>query len=134
MACALTQGYSLAACSDGIGGIKNVYFIEKANVTGYTKAAGVITALTKAIGKRFWKYELKRNTAELMETEEKVAENGAVTYKQNLKIILNTNTTSLKEELQLLAKNELIAVVEDKNGLYWALGLTSGLDMIKGDR
>lgn len=134
MACALTQGYSLATCSDGIGGIKNAFFIEKANVTTITKVAGVITVLTNAVGKKFRKYELQRATADFNEAAEKIPENGTVSYKQNLKIILNSNQTAIRNELLLLAKNNLLAVVEDRNGKFWLMGETGGADLIKGDR
>ena len=57
MACALTQGYVLD-CKDSLGGITEVLFIAKQDVTATTEASGVITAITKAAGKRFYKYEL----------------------------------------------------------------------------
>ena len=37
MACALTQGYSLD-CRDSLGGITEVYFIEKGNISAITVA------------------------------------------------------------------------------------------------
>ena len=61
MSCALTSGYSLD-CKDSSGGITEVYFIEKANVSSVATASGVVTALTKAAGKRFWKYELPKES------------------------------------------------------------------------
>jgi hypothetical protein len=113
MACALTQGYTLD-CRDSLGGIVEVYFTEAANVTTTTEASGVITALTKAAGKRFWKYALVK---------------GTVFYAQELQIILNKLQTNTRNELLLLAQNSLVAVAKDSNGIYWYLGKTRGIDM-----
>ena len=52
MPCALTQGYSLD-CRDSLGGITEVYFIEKGNVSSITVASGSVSAITKVAGKRF---------------------------------------------------------------------------------
>lgn len=134
MACALTQGYSLANCSDGTGGIKNAFFIEKDNIDTITKVAGVITVLENAVGKQFRKYELQRATADFTEEGDKIPENGTVGYKQNLKIILNSNQTATRNELLLLAKNPLYIVVEDRNGKFWLMGETGYADLIKGSR
>ena len=67
MACALTQGYTLD-CRDSLGGLTEVYFIEASNITSYTEASGVITALVKAAGKRFYKYELVKGTSSFLPT------------------------------------------------------------------
>lgn len=134
MACALTSDYTLDACKTGIAGLAEVYFIEKGNVTTFTKASGVITALTKATGKKFRKYELQRHTASFEEEVNASIENGAVGYKQTLTIILNRNDTALRNEILLLAKNHLLAVVKFTNGTYWLAGEEGGLDLSGGKR
>lgn len=135
MACALTSDYSLLDCKDGgLGGLLNAYFIEKGNVTAYTKASGVITTLTKATGVKFRKYALQRETATAEENIEASAENGSIAYNQTVSIVLNRNTTALRNEILLLAKNQLIIVIEDRNGMFWMYGLTGGMDLNKGKR
>jgi hypothetical protein len=128
MACALTQGYSLD-CRDSLGGIVEVYFTEAANVTATTEASGVITALTKAAGKRFWKYALVKDTSMFNQTMTASVANGTVFYGQELQIILNKPQTNTRNELLLLAQNSLVAVAKDSNGIYWYLGKTRGIDM-----
>ncbi len=128
MACALTQGYSLD-CRDSLGGIVEVYFTEAANVTATTEASGVITALTKAAGKRFWKYSLVKDTSMFNQTLNASVANGTVFYAQELQIILNKLQTNTRNELLLLAQNSLVAVVKDSNGIYWYLGKTRGIDL-----
>ena len=128
MSCVLTQGYTLD-CRDSLGGIVEVYFTEAANVTATTEASGVITALTKAAGKRFWKYELVKDTSMFNQTLNASVQNGTVFYGQELQIVLNKMQTNTRNELLLLAQNSLVAVVKDSNGIYWYLGKTRGIDL-----
>jgi hypothetical protein len=128
MACALTQGYTLD-CRDSLGGIVEVYFTEAANVTTSTEASGVITALTKATGKRFWKYALVKDTSMFNQTLTASVANGTVFYGQELQIVLIKLQTNTRKALLLLAQNSLVAVVKDSNGIYWYLGKTRGIDL-----
>lgn len=128
MACALTQGYSLD-CRDSAGGITEVYFIEKANVTAIAEASGIVSGLTKANGKRFWKYELPKQTGFLTETITPSTENGTVFYSSELSIVINKLSAAVRNEIRLLAQNVLIAVVKDNNGKYWMIGAERGIDM-----
>lgn len=131
MACALTQGYALD-CKDSSGGIVEIYFIEKANVTTVTEASGVVTALTKATGKRFWKYELPKQTGSLTETITGSIENGTVFYASELILIVNKLNVNVRNEIKLLAQNTLMAVVKDNNAKYWLVGKDRGIDLTTG--
>jgi hypothetical protein len=131
MACALTQGYTLD-CRDSLGGIVEVYFTEAANVTSVTEASGAISAITKTTGKRFWKYELVKDTSMINQTLTASVQNGTVFYAQELQIVLNKLQTNTRNEILLLAQNSLVAVVKDSNGLYWYLGKTRGIDLTAG--
>lgn len=131
MSCALTQNYTLD-CKDSLGGLTEVYFIEEANVTSYTAASGVITALTKAAGKKFYKYELVKGTSSFVENVNASVENGTIFYQQELTLVLNKLQVNTRNEILLLSKNVLGVVVKDNNGLYWYLGLTRGMDVTAG--
>ena len=131
MACALTQGYTLD-CRDSLGGITEVYFIEKGNVTSTTQASGVITAVVKAATKVFRKYELVPGTSSLTENINASVENGTVFYAQELSIILNKLQANTRNEILLLAQNTLAAVVGDNNGKYWYLGKVRGINITGG--
>ena len=129
MPCALTQGYNLD-CKDSAGGITEVYFIERGNVSSIAaNASGVITGITKAGGKRFWKYELPKETGSFTHNPTVSTENGTLFFEQNLTIVVNKLAADINTELKLLAQNILIAVVKDNNNKFWMLGKERGLDM-----
>ena len=131
MACALTQGYTLD-CKDSLGGITEVYFMAFQDVASTTEASGVITALTKDTGKRFYKYELTKGTSVLTENVNSNVQNGTLYYTPELTIILNKLQANTRNEILLLAKNLLVAVAKDNNGKYWYLGKTRALDLTAG--
>jgi ligand-binding sensor domain-containing protein len=131
MACALTQGMVLD-CKDSIGGIKAVWFIATGDVTAVAEASGVVTAITKAAGKVFYKYALVKNSSSLTENVNANVQNGTVFYAQELAIVLNKMQANTRNEILLLAKNNLMAVVEDANGKYWLIGKQNGLDLSAG--
>ena len=126
MACVLTQGFNLD-CRDSIGGLKEVYIIEEGNVSGTTEASGIVTAITKATGTRFWKYSLIRETSNIDEVITTNEANGTVYYAQTAQIILNKRQASVRNEIMLLAKNNVCIVAVDNNGKGWLLGEEQGL-------
>lgn len=126
MACALTQGYNLD-CRDSFGGVKAVYFLEKANVTAITELAGAATAVTKAATKVFFKYNIEAYTGEGTETITANRANGTVMVKQIVNFPINKMTVSVRNEILLLAQNRLVVVVEDNNGTGYLYGKDFGM-------
>lgn len=132
MACALTQGYALD-CRDSLGGIVEVYFIEKANLSAITVASGSVSAITKVVGKKFYKYELVPGTSSLTENINANVANGTVFYAQELSIVLNKLQTATRNEILLLAQNTLVAVIKDNNDNTWLLGRINGINITGGN-
>lgn len=126
MACSLTTDYALG-CRDSIGGIKTLYLIEYANVSGITSASGTVSAIAKANNRRFYKYVLEQNTGEASETFTDSRENGSVFYAQSIDFVLNKLQVTTRNEIAILGQATLLAVVEDRNGLFWLYGQANGL-------
>ena len=126
MACALTQGYNLD-CRDSYGGVNTVYVMAFGDATTITAAAGIVTAITKATAKRFWRYKLIAHTADGSESMKMSREAGTIEVEQSLKFPINKMTVAVRNELMLLAKNRLLFVYVDENGLGWLYGKDYGL-------
>lgn len=125
MACALTQGYSLD-CNDSFGGVKELYFASKADIT-VAVTAGITTAITKATGKKFWKYQLVHQTAEITEVKTPKREEGTSLVVQTIKFPINKMSVSLRNELEILCQAVLVVVAVDNNGIPWLYGNEFGL-------
>jgi len=132
MACALTQGYALD-CKDSSGGIVEVYFMAKAGATSIAEASGVVTGITKAVGHRFWKYELPKETGSFKETLTVSVANGSVFYASELQVVINKLSVAVRNEMKLLAQQTLVAVVKDNNNLFWMLGTERGVDLVSAE-
>ena len=132
MACSLTSGYVLD-CKDSLGGIVDVMFMASGDLTSYTEASGVVTAITKGAGKKFFKYALVKGTSSLTENINASVENGTIFYQQELTMIINKLQVAVRNELLLLAKNLLVAIVHDSNDAYWIIGLKNGIDITAGN-
>lgn len=131
MACALTQGYTLD-CKDSIGGLTAVYFAPWEDLGTVTQASGVVTTLTMDTGKKFYKYELVKESSNFAEAVNTNVQNGTVFYTQTLEVILNKLQVNTRNEILLLAKNRLAVIATDNNGDNWFLGVGYGLDLTGG--
>lgn len=129
MSCALTTSIS-QGCKDSVGGIKRIYVTELANKATLTKVSGVVTAFTLASTKRFWVYDFEKETAEATETITTSQDNGTTFYAQEVKIRLNKRDTVKRNEIKLLAVNNCMVIVLDKNGVYWLCGEDGGLSLM----
>lgn len=132
MSCALTQGYS-NDCKDSVGGASLAHVIETANVSAITVTAGVVTGITKATGKRFWKYKPARETLSAKSTLTTSPENGTTFWAQEVAMSLNKMQTNTRLEIQKLAQNNVYFVITDANGKHWLYGYKNGMDTGGGE-
>ena len=109
-----------------------MYMLEHTGVASTTETEGVITTITKAAGRAFFKYVLPRDTGNFKFTINGNEANGSVFYSHELKMILNKMQTIMRNEIKLLAMAKLIIVVEDKNGKFWMLGRKDGMHLTGG--
>ena len=130
-ACALTSDYSFS-CDVGAGGVIEMWLIEAGNISSMTESSGTITAITKASGKIFRKYQLVIETANWQEDITGNIQNGTVFYDQKGTIIINKQNVAVRNEILLLAKNNLVAVVHDVNDTYRLYGRVQGLRVLTG--
>lgn len=129
--CALTQDYFFG-CDVGTGGVKECYFIELENVTSITESSGTITAITKAAGKIFRKYQLVLETALFEETITANRQNGTRFFAQKATIVINKQQVAVRNELMLLSMNNLISICKDNNDTYRLYGRQYGLRVSAG--
>lgn len=130
MACALQQGYTLD-CKDGVGGIKTVYILELGFKGTITAASGVITAWTPSSGKKFWTYQMEKESGSFTEDQDLALPAGTLNYIQGLTFPIRKMQASIKNELKLMAQNDLLIMVLDRNDKCWLLGEENGMNLTK---
>lgn len=127
MSCGLTAGWNDRICTSGKGGIESVLFFTKDQISGTIgMGANEVTAIT--VTGDTYLYKLKRDLSSATYPV-RANDNGALFYEQTLTMVLNNDTKELRAEINLLAQNELVAVVKKRNGEIIVLGLDQGLQI-----
>lgn len=131
MACNLTQGRTID-CRNNTGGIEEILIANFENVQIGTVAAGVITAMTQTAATDFYRYNLEKENASLVETHTGSLENGTNFYESVLDFTTKNLTASESEELTLLDQARLFVIVKTNNGKYWTVGAYFAADKLTG--
>ena len=130
MACDITAGRA-EVCKDSVGGLKNVYFTNYDEITGYTydvTNTDVIATVTGAATINAFKYELKGANV-FDQTVTSSRDNGTTYTEQNLTVVLKKQDIATHKELKLLSYGRHRAIVEDYNGNFFLLGLEHGVEL-----
>lgn len=133
MACTQTLSGLAADCSGNIGGIKNVYLANHADVASITVTTDQISAITMNSTAKFKKYAFKRGTGSMSSTLNVDAANGTNYVSTDLVLQFNRMETTKRVEMTALAQGELAAIVEDMNGKFWYLGKDEPVSASAGD-
>lgn len=133
MPCAQTLSGLVHDCAANMGGIKAVYLANKTDVDTITVASDKITGITMAAAAKFHKYEFARRTGSLSSNWQVNAENGTKFVQTNLLLVFNRMETTKRVEIAAMAAGELVAIVEDNNGVYHYLGMEAPLEISAGD-
>lgn len=138
MSCYITSGVALG-CSDGIGGIKQIYVLgttgATAAVTGVTYSGASVSApITGLTGEGTWySFELKRNTSSLSQNTTKNFENGTIYWEQVLTAILFKYDQAKRDILLEMGLNDKMKVIAiDQNDTQYYLGQVNGMYLSGG--
>ena len=120
-------------CSSNMGGIKRVLIANAADVTAITLSSDVITAITMAASKKFYEFYFRPNTSSMTSTWQVNNENGTNYVQTLVQMIFNRLDTTKRASIMALAQADLVAIVEDMNGVFWYLGYDYPLLINAGD-
>ena len=130
MSCTISQGLQLG-CKDSTGGIRKVYISNFSDDETYAiDANGQITGVTSAA--TYYTFEVRPQSAGFNETINASIENGTLFYTQELSLGFDKNTVELRNQMYLLAQNQMRIIVLDQNGLYRVVGKINGADITAG--
>lgn len=118
-------------CSTSMGGIKKVYI---ANYTGadifQLGEDGNVSAITSSV--TFYEYNFKKNTGSMTSTLNVDSANGVNYVTTEVALQFNKMDTVKRIEISALALNDLVAIVEDSNGVRYALGVEEAVNASAG--
>ena len=134
MACNLFAGYSID-CRESVGGVQTVYIIENSalyDASGNSRvsdSSGTVTAMTKATGKKFYKFEVPRGTASSENGITSSIENGTFFYTHKVTFPINDRSATTRNIVNVLAKNRLTVITVEGDGTARCFGRLFGLTM-----
>lgn len=120
-------------CSPNMGGIKRIAFANYEDVTSVSVTTNKISTITMASSAKFKEYALPKNTASFTSALQKDENAGTFFFQTTLNLLLNRMSTTNRVEIVALAQNELVALVEDGNGVWWYLGKDEAMSSTAGD-
>lgn len=127
--CTIINGREID-CRDSVGGIEEVYITEWSNVASITESSGVVTSISMNSGKKFFTFKLEKENATFDETENTSVENGTLFYEGVLSFTTKKMTAAARNAFNILAKNRLMIIFKDNNGLLWLVGRYGGADKV----
>ena len=134
MSCVLTQGFTLG-CKEDIGGIKSVRFARYSDYValGAVATTGQIASFATPTAV-FRKYELTKEESMFSDDPTAGNRNGSLHYVPSLTFVLRKLDVAKRNEMQLLAKNRVVAIIETNEATpaYWVAGYANGLDFATG--
>ena len=127
MPCAITGGYTID-CRESVGGVQTIWVIEKSKIASYGETDGTLTGITMSpSGQTFYKIEVPRGTAFTSNTITASQENGTFYYTHEVNFPINSRSATVRNLINVLAKNKCVFVTLEGDGVYRAYGLKFGL-------
>ena len=133
MACSQTLAGLVNDCAANMGGIKEVYLANKADVATITVTSNKVTAITMASTAKFHKYYFRPQTSSMSSNWQVNLDNGVKYVQTDLVMVFNRMETTKRVEVVAMAQGDLVALVRDSNGLLWLLGEENPLILSAGD-
>ena len=131
MACILTTGFA-QECDDSIGGIKAGQFLvgQLDTISASTVVSGQVTVITQVALTNFYRYWMKKETANAVTTTTKDPLTGTTVSETVVTAIIQKMTAAKNVEFKLVAGKPLVLIYQDQNGLWWATGVTNGAELL----
>lgn len=121
MACSVTlANYNLGECYSSKGGIKTVW-VGVYQDNAFTLSGETVTGFASAV--TWYKQELRRGTGSLTSTFNYDETNGSSFVQTDAVFQYGKMDKENRIQMNALSKGDLIAVVADCNGEYYALGV-----------
>jgi hypothetical protein len=117
-------------CRDSVPGIREIKIKVSPSVAtlaaNYTVTSGTVT-IASGSQDGWYTYYIERGTAFADETGTSDRANGTTQYKQAVQIIFNKLSVALRNEIEVLAKNDIQVAVRDSNDNYRLYGYEYGM-------
>ena len=137
MSCLSLSSNICRGCRDSAGGIKRIFAANLCEISAITHdvdSDGHDQGISAITNTGNW-YELtpNKNSSNWVENINASVENGTIYYEQIITAVFGKNTQELRNTIEEIGQSELLLVVEDNNGVFWAVGENDGAIVTGGN-
>jgi hypothetical protein len=137
MDCNLLNGGITKGCDNNVGGIRKLWLKEKSAIEDATHGSPIkrISAINMVdAADKFYLFEFGKRSGSNYTQVTTTADTGSTVCVQTITLILARREQAKRDILLLLGKGkELVAIIEDSNGLFWYFGEYEGLEMTENN-
>lgn len=128
MGCTQLNGI-IKDCTNNLGGVRQLWLNRIENVSSFNSVNGLVTQ-TNIVGSTFKQFHIPPNSTSY-NVERNVDSDGVQEYNHSVSFSISKRLPSKGKELEALAEGneDLIAIIQDFNGLWWILGSDTGLSL-----
>lgn len=136
MSCLSLTSNICRGCRDNAGGIKKVYaanICDITDITHDTTGSDPDHSIISITNTGNW-FELipNKNSSNWTENINASVENGTIFYEQVATLVFGKNIQALRNTVKEICDSDLLLVIEDNNGVYWAIGEIGNGAMVTG--
>ena len=129
--CKIINGIDAQVCRDATPGVKRFFISNFENVTEYVESeVSGVTSITMDAGEYFYEFRPNKNGGSFGQNISETGDKGGVLYEHTVNMIFSKNEQSDINTIKLLARANLIIIVETRRGNYYMLGKNEGLQMV----
>lgn len=112
------------SCDTSLGGIKEVYIANYADVSKVTldEVSGEITDIEMVGEAKFMPYSFRKQTGSMTSTLNVDETNGVNYVSTELNLVFTKLETVKRVQMSALSQGQLAVIVKDSNNKYWYLG------------
>jgi len=121
MPCLLTSGFT-RDCNDGVGGLEELYLINRELMTAYTLDGSNSSLIATITAGTWFKYEIKKEVGSIVATTNVDTANGTRFSEGVIGFSINKFSATKTNELKIMILANLAVICKDNQGVYWGLG------------
>lgn len=136
MSCNLLSGGIFKGCENNAGSVRRLWLKDKSLIDSVAHGSPVerISAITVDGGSKFYEFQFMKKSGSNYIEVETTSDTGSTVYVQTITLVLTRREQSKRDVLRLMGKGkELVAIIEDANGIFWYLGEYEGLIMTENN-
>ena len=127
------QGYP-KPCRDVQGGVKKFWMIPHSDISSFTEASGVCTAITLAANARFILYEQGFQNASATEAPQTNRQNGTTSWEETINMVFHKRNAAVSYDIRSMAQQDVVIVCQEEQIVSGArvnfiYGLNNGLGL-----